>query len=435
MRERLLRGAAGGFFVQGGRLISELLLSILLARLLGPDGYGTYAFAFAIVKVVQIPAENGFANLAVRFTSAYKAVASWGLLRGLWRRTFSAAFAYGIITAAVLLFIALSGIDSSKNKTLAAASILLLFMPLISSGGGVLRGLGRTVLGQAPEHIIRPVAFLFLCVLSFLFAGKFIDQPSHAMMLHGGAVFFSMLAAFGWYLRYKPKEIRNAAPAYEDKTWLKAVLPLSFIGGMFVVNQHMDILILGWLSPAAQVGIYRISVQGANLVIFGLMVINFVIAPEISRLYVKGEKKSLQKMVTWSARAVLACALPIAIIFWLLGKQIISFAFGEEYQASYAPLAVLTLGQLVNAAAGSVGFILNMTGHEKDTAVGVTIAAILNIFLNLMLIPSYQAIGAAIATVSSMIVWNILLIWAVYKRIQLNSTAFGRISPRRPTST
>ena len=132
-------------------------------------------------------------------------------------------------------------------------------------------------------------------------------------------------------------------------------------------------------------------------------------------------------MITWSARAVLAGALPVVALFWIYGKDIVILVFGGEFREACTPLVILSLGQLINAAAGSVGFILNMTGHERDTAVGVTIAAAVNIVLNWLLIPRYQAVGAAWATGVSLMVWNVLLVYAVYRRTGLQSTALGRI--------
>ena len=124
---------------------------------------------------------------------------------------------------------------------------------------------------------------------------------------------------------------------------------------------------------------------------------------------------------------VFATAFPVAVLFWFYGKEIVNLVFGSEFREAYTPLVILSLGQLVSAFAGSVGFILNMTGHERDTAVGVTIAAAVNIVLNWLLIPRYQAVGAAWATGVSLAVWNVLLIHAVYRRTGLQSTALGRI--------
>jgi O-antigen/teichoic acid export membrane protein len=81
---------------------------------------------------------------------------------------------------------------------------------------------------------------------------------------------------------------------------------------------------------------------------------------------------------------------------------------------------------------GSVAFILNMTGHERDSAWGISAAAGVNVLLNLALIPSFGIEGAATATAASLAIWNIILARRVFQRTGLVSTAIGRVSREKP---
>ncbi len=80
-------------------------------------------------------------------------------------------------------------------------------------------------------------------------------------------------------------------------------------------------------------------------------------------------------------------------------------------------LTGLDVGQFVNVAAGSVGLILIMTGHEDDTFKGLVVATIANVILNALLIPIWGLEGAAAANAVSMIIWNILLGIRVHRRL------------------
>ncbi|MFO7971597.1 MAG: polysaccharide biosynthesis C-terminal domain-containing protein, partial [Desulfobacterales bacterium] len=113
------------------------------------------------------------------------------------------------------------------------------------------------------------------------------------------------------------------------------------------------------------------------------------------------------------------------VFFFALGRPLLGLVFGAVFVNSYLPLVILMAGQMVNSAAGSVAFLLNMTGHERDTAKGVACAAGINIVLNLILIPPLGINGAATATAVSMVVWNVLLWWMVRKRLRINSMAFN----------
>lgn len=108
-----------------------------------------------------------------------------------------------------------------------------------------------------------------------------------------------------------------------------------------------------------------------------------------------------------------------------MGEVILAIAFGSLYETAYIPLIILLVGQLINSGAGSVGLLLNMSGYERETARGMMVAAVLNVVLNLLLIPLWGINGSSLATSVSLIVWNVLLWWAVRKRLGINSLAFG----------
>jgi O-antigen/teichoic acid export membrane protein len=98
--------------------------------------------------------------------------------------------------------------------------------------------------------------------------------------------------------------------------------------------------------------------------------------------------------------------------------------FGAEYAAAYVPLAILTVGQLVNAGKGSVASLLNMTGHERDTSRILIMAAGMSLALNFSLTPMLGAIGAAIATAATLITWNVVMVRTVRRRIGIRASPF-----------
>jgi O-antigen/teichoic acid export membrane protein len=117
-------------------------------------------------------------------------------------------------------------------------------------------------------------------------------------------------------------------------------------------------------------------------------------------------------------------ALPVALIFILAGEFIIPWVFGAEFSAAHAPLAILAMGQLVNAGFGSVGFLLNMTGYERISSRILWQTALLNILLNAIMIPLFGIVGASVATAISLVIWNALLYREVRKHLRISSTAF-----------
>ena len=99
---------------------------------------------------------------------------------------------------------------------------------------------------------------------------------------------------------------------------------------------------------------------------------------------------------------------------------------GPEFLAGSALLVVLALGQFVNVATGSVGYLLMMTGHEKLMRNSVAIAAALNLALNLTLVPVAGAMGAAIATAISLATLNLVATYYVWSHLGIVMIPFLR---------
>lgn len=148
-----------------------------------------------------------------------------------------------------------------------------------------------------------------------------------------------------------------------------------------------------------------------------LSAINAATGPTLARLHSKGEHANLARVVRMSALAGAAGAGATLLLFAFLGHAILNIVFGFAYLAAWAPLMVLCIGQFTNAAMGPVGLVLNMTGHEKDTTVGFMASALANVALNAVLIPRMGLLGAALATSTSTVLWNVVLAWRVKRRL------------------
>jgi len=436
LRGRLIRGGLGSLALKLASTALGFLLAILLARALGPEGYGVYAFVFAIVSLLAIPTQLGLPQLVVRETAKAQAAEQWGLMRGLWRWSTLAVwlFSSGVLVLAFAgLWLFGERLDDLTGTTLIAG---LLLVPLIALGnlrGAALRGLRQVVAGQLPETVFRPGLLIALCLIVLLALPAQTLTAATAMGLHAlaAAIAFGLGAWLLW--RARPREVASRpAPVYAASAWTASAWPLALTSGLQAINAQIGILLLGLFAASEAVGIYKVAVAVATLIAFGLQAVNLVVMPYFARLYAQGDLARLQQLVTQSARAILALAVPVTLVFVLFGEQFLALAFGPEYAAGHTVLAILALGQLVNAGMGSVGALLNMTGHERDTLRGVAIAAVANLVLGLALIPLYGLEGAAIATAATLIIWNLLLRQAVWHRIQIETLAFSLPFQRVP---
>lgn len=413
---QLVQGVLGtGGLKISGKLLS-LVSSVLLARLLSAEGYGIYGFAMASVGLLAIPVSLGFPKFIVRQCAVYLGRNDLSSMKGLLHRANYIVLVAALVIGAGAAFSIgrwIPSVGAVEPRVLLYAIALLPLIALNGIRGATLRGLGRVTLGQFPELLLRPL--LFITCIGTIAATRQHLEPTQAILANATAMLVAFIAG-AWLLRASlPSDYANTAPRFCDRQWLVGVLPFLALGATHLITQQTDILMLGILATAEDVGIYRVASQLAMLVVFGLMIVNPVIAPHLARLHDLKDHANLQRVVTLAAQGSLVLAVPFAFAFLVAGGWILPTVFGDAFAAGERALRVLTVAQLFSASMGSVAMILNMTGHAWYGTVGVFIAGVLNVGLNILLVPLYGVEGAAFATALSLVTWNFLLACWVYR--------------------
>jgi len=379
----------------------------------------------ALVAVLSLPAQFGLPPLVVRETAKAQVQEQWGIMRGVWRWSSSLTGILAVIIAIGALGALLLFGDRFSDLQVQTMFWGLLLVPLTTLGqlrGAALQGLQKVVQGQLPEMLVKPL--LFIAFIGVLALQQVELSASSVMAIQVFATMFAFIIGAWLLWQARPEGVR-AKPVVEiqGKTWLYSALPLALTSALMLLNQNADIIMIGWYASSADVGVYRVAVQGGLLVVFGLLSINMVIGPYFARFYAKHEKPQLQKLATISARFILAMTLPAVVFFLFWGEQVITLVFGHEFVGAALPLAIISIGQLMNAGFGSVGLILSMTGYERETTKGVAVATLTNVVLNMLLIPKYGINGAAFATAVTLFAWNVLLWIAVARHVGVDTLA------------
>lgn len=434
LRAQLLRGGVAGFFLRAGSILASLLLTVTLARVLGPENYGVYVFVFSLITVLSLPVKMGLPTLILRETARADQAGDGALMFGIWRWSDQAmcVMNFGILLAVVVyLLFADYPADSTRISSLLWALPLIPLIAFAEAKSAAVRGLRWLFLGGAPDKIVRPVllsgAVLFLYPLSPI---QF--DAKQVYILHAFVAGLT-LGLIWWILaRIKPSISGFETPSRRTRSWIAAILPLAAIAGLQMVSHNTDILMLGWLASDKEVGIYRVAWSGANIALFGLITANLVLQPYFARAWQAGDASRMQKLATVGARLSTATALPVLIVFWLGGTWLLTLVFGDEYTGAFYALMVLCLSQTVSALFGSVGNLLTMAGREKVALAGLALSTTVNVALNWFLIPLYGIEGAALATGISIAVWNVLLWIAAWSLMGIDSSLLGLRGSTKP---
>jgi O-antigen/teichoic acid export membrane protein len=424
LRAQLLRGALGVGGLQILSLPLTLGASVLLARGLGPEGLGQYAFVMALINLLVLPVGPGFGQLITREVAKFQHITAWGLFRGLIRRAHQWALCGSVVMIAAIAiwayFKATWAVDD-RWTLLLLSSLLLPLLALNALRTSILRGLRCVMSAQLPESLARPGLHLLIVVV--LLVNGFLN-PATALIGQIIATGLAFLLGVWLLRRAMPARVQNVQPVYQNKAWGRALPPFIMLSVVATLNGEIGILALGWLGTDAEVGALRVAQSGAMLVALSLTIVNLVIGPHITRAYQDNDWSRLQRLSKQSARVALAVSLPIALPMIFLGGPIISLIFGEAYrEVATWPLSILAAGQLVNVAFGSVGLFLTMTGYERDTLNGQIIALVVNAIAAIILIPQFGALGAACSVTIGLVTWNAALAISFIKRLGFQPSA------------
>lgn len=408
LRHQLATAMIGTFALNVASKVLMLGVTVLLARYMGPHEYGIYASALAALTLVGALASLGLPNLIVREVAAFQLHEQWGQMRGLLSRSLQ----FGLFVCVVLgvaLYVEQDRLAANGEYSQTLLWITFALLPLTLLGAmrnSTLRGLHHVVLGLLPEWLIVPVIFIAIVIVMHVLAPTMLSPPV-VMSLRLAAVAVGFIVGVVALWHRLPRQLFRVAPAYHTATWLRAALPMLWVGAMSIITTQTDVLMLAAVKGPSDAGIYQVAARGAELVAFISSISAIALQPTISRLYANGELARLKYIAGYAARIMVAAALAVAACYFILGGTLLRFVFGPAFQAAAQALNVLSAGWVIVAAMGPARDTLLMSGGERQSAIAISLAAILNVFLNLLLIPRFGITGAALATAVSLIVCHV----------------------------
>ncbi len=422
----LAKGAGGSFLVRiVGTAVSFGLL-IFLARLMGVDEYGVYMYVFSWINILVLFAMFGLETTIIRFTAAYVSNKDWSSLHGFIRWSSQLALISSLTLCAIAALPVWLLYDRFGPHLSHVFLIGIAFLPIFvfsKLSQSALRGLKHVMVSLGIDVILRPSLLVLMICLALFVLNCDLDSIT-VMSLNLLSIFLVLVVGVVLLYRYlNTAVIRDKPPSFRKREWFRVSLHLFFISGAYLILNQTDTIMVGAMIGTTEAGIYASSSRIAVLILFGLFAVNSITAPIISQLYTTGRQEDLQRVITLGTRAIFIFSVPVTIVLILVGDSILGL-FGEKFTNGYIVLVVLSVGQLFNSLAGSVGNIMTMTRHEKEAGWIIGGSALLNIILNFALIPSFGMTGAAIATATTIIISNLALMVCVSKYLGINTSIF-----------
>jgi O-antigen/teichoic acid export membrane protein len=408
---------------------AKIGIGILITRTLGPSSYGIYALSIVLLIFFETISLHGFQYSIVKHVSQYSALEDSARLRGtiIWGIGYTQIL--GALCCIIVLVISpyISINIFSKPDLLFTLKLIVIALPfrcLCRINIASLQGLKLIKYGVYTEQIIVPFTrLMFVAIIAITNIGLAGIIFSFVLSTIIGAIF-----SLYCLLKNVPNLIWFSSAKIEYRKLTLFSLPL-FISALFrIIMARSDTLIVGYFLSSEFLGIYAIAKRIAPLIAFPLNAFNSIFAPIISDLYAKKRMDELQRQFKIVARWIISVSLPIFAFMVVFSKPIMS-VFGHQFIAGYTVLIILSIGQLLNTATGSVGFMLIMTGKPLANTINSSILCITSIFLNIFLVPVFGIIGAAYTSMLSILLVQLLRISEVWYFLRIHPYRIDFLKP------
>ncbi|RAW44729.1 flippase [Halorubrum sp. 48-1-W] len=398
MSRNLFRAFFSIFGTKVGVLAIGMLTTPLIVRILGSEGYGNYAVLISIFGVLTVFTNAGIFNGIRKYIAEDRDIDHWNKI------VFSFYFRISILATGLLALILVTFSQTSLIVELLSAEFQTYFAILAaylfvsqfySMGRGVLMGFGLEHYSeplQMVNKVIYAVIALSLLYYEFGVNGLLIGHVTAAVIV--GALAF-------WFVREKLsfRQLIRPVPNTVSRRQLLTFNVYSILLAFLTISlYHVDILLLRPISGSSVTGFYKASLTVAEFLWLVPMAIQYTLVQSTSEMWSKNQDQLITTIASSATRLNLSLVVIMGIGLAALADVFVPLYFGAEFTPAVGPLLLLLPGVLGFSLSRPIFAIGQGKGQLRSLVLTTGGAAVLNLFLNLLLIPRYGMYGAAVAT-------------------------------------
>lgn len=411
--------------------VANLLLGVVVGRGLGVEDTGLFFQLVGVFVILANVFELGADTGMVRFGAALE---SAGRAREVPRLLVSAAgpvVVVGVVASAALWLLAPqigelvapdhAGTVGSALRLVAPFLVVASVVPVVL---GALRGLGDVTPYAAIQNIVIPVGRL-VGIGAVLAAGAGLAGASLAWaaplpiaLIVAGAVLVRLLTVrLGprWWSRREP-----VSPDSSPRTFWRFSGARAVAAAVEIVLEWVDVLLVGALASPRDAGIYAIVTRAVRAGQITLQAARIAVAPRVSAALAAGDLTTGSRLYASVSQAMVLMSWPLYILLAVFATPVLEL-FGAGFGEGAVPLAILAAAMLLVTAAGMIQTVLLMGGRSSWQVRNKTLALVVNVTLNLVLIPWAGILGAALAWVATVLAETAVAAVQVHRKIGIEA--------------
>lgn len=394
----------------GFTIIFPLIIYPYISRILLPEGVGKVALAISIVSYFSMFAQLGIPIYGLRL------VAQLRDNRNALTKAVQELFVINMFTtfiAYTTLILAIFCVPQLREEKL---------LYIIMSSSLILNTIGMEWLFKGLEEYtyitIRSIIFKTIgLILVFLLIRSKSDY-----IVYGTITIISGYLAFVLNFIYSFKWI-NLKPLqnYNFKQHLKPILIFFAMACAITVYTNLDTVMLGFMKTNTDVGYYSVAIKIKNVLVGLITALGAVLLPRCSYYIKQNLFNEFKKVSSKAMSFIFVFSVPLLIYFMLFAKYTVLFLFGSDFTGSIIPMQVIMPTLLFIGITNLIGYqIMVPLGKENLILYSVIAGGIIDIILNLLLIPRYSATGAALGTVFAELIVLLFQVVAMKKYVLNN---------------
>jgi O-antigen/teichoic acid export membrane protein len=397
-------------------VLATFATSILISRVLGAAALGTVTLATQLAFVAGAATRFGMDMAAVRLVAIDVGKSEPGRARSVVARAAAIAAAVSAV-GALLVFLGSDRLASSLAGTPAAfhaAALAIPFVALCQVYLGGTRGL------KIMRHTLsiywagQPLLWIAAMALGWV-VRRSVGVTVFAYAL---SWFLATLAAWFVWERETRRFPRLPAPQGQIRELVRYGAPRAPAALLAQLLFWTDYFVFSHYARGAELGVYAAAVRVAQALVLFLIAVNYMFSPFVADLHARGQRERLDGLFKTLTRWVVAGSMPILLLLLIIPGPILHL-FGDDFGSGTAALRILLIGQAVNVATGSVGFILIMVGRTGWDLTVYAGSFLLDLAVAFSLVPHVGAEGAAVAQAVTLVVSNVARLYLVWRFVRI----------------
>lgn len=397
--------------------------SLFLTHNYAPKIIGQFDFIRMVLLVLSSICVLGTDQSILYFTGILKSRNEIQKLKAIYKKIVVIIFALCLLMLFVFFVIGQNSIniffnDKSTYVLMAKAIIALFFYSITLFNTETIRALDKVYIAELFRNTFKYVSVIFGAIILFYYHQEAYLVDTFLI----GFVALAIITTIIIFRLFKKQNgdliLSNDTNSFSYSFIAHKSYPMAISSLAIFLMMTFDIVFLKKFKGDETVAYYAIAMKLVSILFMINNSVYISVSLKIAQLYTDNNKKELSKALKQSSRMIVALTLPVVLFVCLFSENILYF-FGENYTQSKQALLILMAGQLFASFFGVSAIYLNMTGRQSVFQIVLIFAVLLNLILNIILIPMYSMTGAAIAFVSSLLFWNVVTAIIVYRKDKL----------------